>query len=63
MGTLDPLLDDTLWLYVRWLAAGNTAELALYPGGVHGFNGMPGLPIAEEADHRVDAFLAAAVED
>ena len=36
---------------------------ALYPGGVHGFNGMPGLPIAEEADRRVDAFLAAAVED
>ena len=50
-------------MYARWLAAGNTAELALYPGGVHGFNGMPGLEIAVEADRRVDEFLAAAVED
>ena len=63
VGTLDPLLDDTLWMYARWLAAGNSAELALYPGGVHGFNGMPGIEIAVEADRRVDEFLAAAVAD
>ena len=63
VGTLDPLLDDSLYMYGRWLAAGNEGELAVYPGGVHGFNGMPGLKIGAEADRRVDEFLAAAVED
>ena len=62
VGTLDPLLDDTLWMYSRWLAAGNAGELAVYPGGVHGFNGLAGLKIGGEANRRVDAFLAAAVE-
>ena len=31
-GTLDPLLDDTLFMAARWRAAGNPTELALYPG-------------------------------
>ena len=63
VGTLDPLLDDTLWMYARWVAAGNAAELALYPGGVHGFNLMPNLEIGREANRRMDEFLAAAVAD
>lgn len=63
VGTLDPLLDDTLYMHGRWLAAGNAAELAVYPGGVHGFNGLPGLAIGAEANRRVDEFLAAAVAD
>jgi acetyl esterase len=37
IGTLDPLLDDSLFMHARWAAAGNPAELAIYPGGVHGF--------------------------
>ena len=36
-GTRDSLLDDTLFMAPRWLAAGNAAELALYPGACHGF--------------------------
>lgn len=63
VGTLDPLLDDTLFMYGRWLAAGNEADLAIYPGGVHGFNLQPGLKIGGEANRRVDEFLAAAVAD
>ena len=63
VGSLDPLLDDTLYMYGRWLAAGNAGELVVYPGGLHGFNGTPGLAIGEEANQRVDAFLAAAVAD
>jgi acetyl esterase/lipase len=31
IGTIDPLLDDSLFLYARWIAAGNEAELAIYP--------------------------------
>jgi acetyl esterase/lipase len=58
VGTGDPFLDDSLYLYVRWIAAGNEAELAVYPGGMHAFNMFP-IPIAEEANSRIDAFLRA----
>jgi acetyl esterase/lipase len=37
VGTRDALLDDSLFMAPRWLAAGNVAELALYPGACHGF--------------------------
>ncbi len=60
VGTEDPLLDDTLFMYERWRATGNEAELAVYPGGIHGFVGMP-LTIAREANARANAFIRAAV--
>jgi acetyl esterase/lipase len=41
IGTLDPLLDDNLFMHDRWVAAGNTAELAVYPGCIHGFTAFP----------------------
>jgi acetyl esterase/lipase len=59
VGTLDPLLDDTLFMAQRWLAAGNRAELAIYPGGVHGFNLLP-TPLGSAALRRSESFLAAA---
>jgi acetyl esterase/lipase len=37
VGTKDPLLDDTLFMHARWVASGNRAELAIYPGGSHCF--------------------------
>jgi acetyl esterase len=37
VGTKDALLDDTLFMHARWVAAGNEAELAIYPGAPHGF--------------------------
>ena len=56
VGTLDAFLDDSLFVYARWIAAGNEAELAVYPGGVHGFNMFP-YALAAEANARIDAFL------
>jgi acetyl esterase/lipase len=56
VGTLDPLLDDTLFMYSRWIAAGNEADLAVYPGGVHGFTGFD-YPLARRANARIDQFL------
>ncbi len=60
VGTWDPLLDDTLFMATRWLAAGNNAELAIYPGGVHAFDAFP-IPIAAEARGRMHRFIADAV--
>ncbi len=60
IGTIDPLLDDTLFMYSRWIAAGNEAELAIYPGAPHAFNVFP-LPQAPEANARIDAFLKRAI--
>ena len=60
VGTIDPLLDDTLFMYSRWVAAGNEAELAIYPGAPHAFNSFP-LPQGPEANARIDAFLKHAI--
>jgi acetyl esterase/lipase len=56
IGTADALVDDTLFMHGRWLAAGNRAELAVYPGGAHGFTAFP-LAVSQAANARCDAFL------
>ena len=60
IGTGDPLLDDSLFLSARWIAAGNQAELALYPGATHAFNLLP-VPQAAEANARIESFLTPVV--
>jgi acetyl esterase len=55
-GTKDALLDDTLFMHARWVAAGNEAELAIYPGGAHGFTLFPN-DLSKSATARMDAFL------
>ncbi len=60
VGTLDPLLDDSLFLYARWIAAGNEAELAVYPGAPHVFNIFP-TPLGAPANARIDAYLKRAI--
>jgi acetyl esterase/lipase len=41
VGELDPLLDDSLFMAARWAAAGNEAELLVYPESIHAFNAFP----------------------
>jgi acetyl esterase/lipase len=57
VGSHDPLLEDSVRLHERLLAAGVDATLDVIPGGVHGFELAP-LRIAEEAKQRIAAFLA-----
>ena len=55
-GTRDSLIDDTLFMVPRWLAAGNGAELALYPGACHGFVSID-FAQRDEAVTRMEQFL------
>ncbi len=56
VGTMDPLLDDSLFMHGRWAAAGHHAEIALSPGSMHAFNAFPH-PAAEEANENARDFL------
>jgi acetyl esterase len=56
IGTLDALIDDTLFMHMRWLASGNPAELAVYPGGIHAFNFFP-IELANKANTRINDFI------
>ena len=56
VGTKDALLDDTLFMHARWVAAGNDAELAIYPGGAHGFTLFLN-DLSKSATAKMDAFL------
>jgi acetyl esterase/lipase len=56
VGTLDPLIDDSLFMAERWRAAGNDAEIVIYPEGVHGFNQYP-TALARKANLRQFEFL------
>jgi acetyl esterase len=61
IGTCDPLLDDSLFMAARWSAAGNPAELAVWPGGAHVFIRFAGA-MPERALARIDAFLEARLQ-
>ena len=38
VGTIDPLFDDSLFMFNRWRRAQNMAELAIWPEGIHAFD-------------------------
>lgn len=60
IGTLDPLVDDTLFMAARWAAAGSDATLAVYPGGVHAFDAFP-IDIGLRAREAMHDFIRNAV--
>jgi acetyl esterase/lipase len=57
VGGADPLLDDSLFMALRWRAAGSRAELAVYPESLHGFTLFP-TAMARAANARIAAFVA-----
>ncbi len=57
VGSRDALVDDTLFMSNAWAAAGNDAELEVYPGGCHVFIAFPGT-ISDQALKRIDGYLA-----
>lgn len=57
VGTLDPLLDDTLFMEARWRAAGNSTQLRVWPHAVHGFNGFP-IELGRMSDRDQAEFIA-----
>ena len=59
-GTADPLLDDNLFMYARWVAAGNRAELAIYPGATHAFDDFKA-PQTESSHLRRFEFICGAI--
>lgn len=61
VGDLDPLLDDSLFMAARWRSAGNTADLDVWPQGVHGFDTMApktGMAVLD----RVSSWFAAQLD-
>lgn len=56
VGTADSLLDDTLFMWARWRAAGNEAELDVVPGAVHAFDHAP-LGFAQQAAARISKWI------
>ncbi len=59
IGTLDPLVDDSLFMHMRLQAAGVASKLAVYPGGVHAFNFLEG-SLASTANEHAAHFLRSA---
>lgn len=60
VGDLDPLLDDSLFMSARWRAAGNEAELRVWPECVHSFLAFP-LSVARLAHAEQHDFLRRAI--
>lgn len=60
VGTDDRLLDDSLFMAARWRAAGNRAELAVYPEAPHGFTMFP-IAMARAAHDRIERFVRGVV--
>jgi acetyl esterase/lipase len=56
IGTRDALIDDSLFMHARWIAAGNRGELDVYPGACHAFIAFP-TPQAFASLKRQNEFL------
>ncbi|AEV87856.1 alpha/beta hydrolase [Actinoplanes sp. SE50] len=56
VGTMDPWLDDSLFLATRWTAAGAPVQLNVVAGAMHGFTLFP-LTVTDREERRGQDFL------
>lgn len=56
IGTNDPLLDDSLFLHRRWLAAGLEADIHVFPDAPHAFDAFD-VTATRRAHRRIHRFL------
>jgi acetyl esterase/lipase len=57
VGTLDGFLDEDIDYANRLMRAGVPTELHVYPGAVHGFDGLPGVDVARRANQDMVQWL------
>ncbi|HEY2052716.1 MAG TPA: alpha/beta hydrolase [Solirubrobacterales bacterium] len=57
IGTLDPVLEDTLLMAMRLSAAGGEVDLRVYPESPHGFLGFP-IAMARAACDDIESWVA-----
>jgi acetyl esterase/lipase len=62
IGTLDPVLEDTLLMAMRLAAAGGAVDLRVYPECGHGFLSFP-IAMAREANEDIESWLRGRFED
>ena len=63
VGTLDPLLDDSLFMAARWQATRSEVELRIFPGACHGFDIIFSTPASQEAAAAVSGFVGRCLAD
>jgi acetyl esterase/lipase len=63
-GTIDPLLDDSVAMAMKWAMGGGEQVLKIYPGAVHGFIGFDRGVVEEAAECLGDTavFISDAME-
>ncbi|MGI9352027.1 MAG: alpha/beta hydrolase [Rhizobiaceae bacterium] len=57
VGTMDPLLDDSIFMANSWAKFQPDTELDIYPGGCHVFQYFEELKQARESREKMSAFL------
>ena len=57
VGTMDPLLDDSLFMASAWLQHQTDVELDIYPGGCHVFQYFDDLPESQQSRASIAQFL------
>ena len=63
VGSIEPLLDDSIFMASKWLNAGNKAELHIVDGGCHAFTLIPMGDTTEEGLQSVIRFTEGCLKE